>query len=331
MELGQIIKKSGFVDLPVQPDISLVDEIKKLQIEKNAIILGHFYVVPELQDISDFIGDSLGLSQKAEQTSADIIVFLGVHFMAETAKIINPSKKVLIPDIKSSCSLAESAPADKFREFKEKYPEHKVISYINCTAELKALSDVICTSSNAELIVNSFPEDQKLIFAPDRNLGNYINSITGRDMVLWDGACMVHEKYSLEKILELRKEFPDAEFLAHPECEKPLLLIADYIGSTTGLLNYSKQSDAERFIVATESGILHQMQKFSPDKTFIPAPSIDATCGCNDCSYMKLNTLEKLYNTLKYEQPEITMDEKLMDEARMPIMKMLEISKKTKS
>ena len=330
MELGQIIKKSGYVDLPVQPDISLVDEIKKLKREKNAIILGHFYIVPELQDISDFVGDSLGLSQKAEQTSAEIIVFLGVHFMAETAKIINPSKKVLIPDIKASCSLAESAPADKFREFKEKYPDHKVISYINCTAELKALSDVICTSSNAELIVNSFPADQKLIFAPDRNLGNYINSITGREMVLWDGACMVHEKYSLEKTLAMREEFPDAEFLAHPECEKPLLLIADYIGSTTGLLNYSKQSDAERFIVATESGILHQMQKFSPDKTFIPAPSIDATCGCNDCSYMKLNTLEKLYNTLEYEQPGITLDKKLMDEARKPIMRMLEISKKIK-
>ncbi|MFC2126189.1 quinolinate synthase NadA [Bacteroidota bacterium] len=330
MDQADIIKKTGFIDIPIDPETDLLAEIDRLKKEKNAVILGHFYITPELQDISDFIGDSLGLSQKAEKTEADIIVFLGVHFMAETAKIVNPGKKVLIPDINASCSLAESAPPDKFLEFKNTYPDHKVISYINCTADIKTMSDVICTSSNAELIVNSFPEDQKLIFAPDKNLGNYINSTTGRNMVLWDGACMVHEKYSLEKILKLKDEIPDVEFLAHPECENHLLIVADFIGSTTALLNYSIESSAEKFIVATENGILHQMKKSSPGKEFLPAPSIDSTCGCNDCSYMKLNTLEKLYNTLKYEAPEIQMDINLMDKARLPILRMLEISKKLK-
>ena len=321
------IKALGYLDLPVEEGLDLVSEIAKLKKEKNAIILGHFYINPELQDISDFVGDSLGLSQEAEQTPADIIVFLGVHFMAETAKILNPSKKVLIPDLNASCSLAESAPADAFKAFKEKYPDHKVISYINCTADIKTLSDVICTSSNAVKIVESFSKDSKLIFAPDKNLGNYINGLTGREMVLWDGACMVHEQYSLEKILDLKSKYPDAKFIAHPECEKPLLIIADYIGSTTALLNYTINSDDNRFIVATESGILHQMKKSSPDKIFMPAPSIDATCGCNDCSYMKLNTLEKLYLTLKYEQPEVILKEEIMDMARTPILRMLEISK----
>jgi len=330
MKLEESIMETGFINTPVDPNIDLVSEILRLKKEKNAIILGHFYITPELQDLSDFVGDSLGLSQEAQKTKADIIVFLGVHFMAETAKIINPGKKVLIPDLNASCSLAESAPADKFREFKEGYPDHQVISYINCTADIKTLSDVICTSSNAELIVSSFPEDQKLIFAPDKNLGNYINSVTGRNMVLWDGACMVHEKYSLEKILDLKKEIPDVAFIAHPECEKPLLLVADFIGSTTGLLNYSINSSSTKFIVATESGILHQMQKSSPDKTFIPAPSIDSTCGCNDCTYMKLNTLSKLYNTLKFEAPEVQMEDELMDKARDPILRMLEISRKLK-
>jgi quinolinate synthase len=321
------IKALGYLDLPVEEGLDLVSEIAKLKKEKNAIILGHFYINPELQDISDFVGDSLGLSQEAEQTPADIIVFLGVHFMAETAKILNPSKKVLIPDLNASCSLAESAPADAFKAFKEKYPDHKVISYINCTADIKTLSDVICTSSNAVKIVESFSKESKLIFAPDKNLGNYINGLTGREMVLWDGACMVHEQYSLEKILDLKSKYPDAKFIAHPECEKPLLIIADYIGSTTALLNYTINSDDNRFIVATESGILHQMKKSSPDKIFMPAPSIDATCGCNDCSYMKLNTLEKLYLTLKYEQPEVILKEEIMDMARTPILRMLEISK----
>jgi quinolinate synthase len=321
------IKALGYLDLPIEGDLDLAIEIANLKKEKNAIILGHFYITPELQDISDFVGDSLGLSQEAEKASADIIVFLGVHFMAETAKILNPSKKVLIPDLNASCSLAESAPADAFKAFKDKYPDHKVISYINCTADIKTLSDVICTSSNAVKIVESFDKDTKLIFAPDKNLGNYINGITGREMVLWDGACMVHEQYSLEKIIDLKSKYPDAKFIAHPECEKPLLIIADFIGSTTALLNYTIKSKDNRFIVATESGILHQMKKSSPDKIFMPAPSVDATCGCNDCSYMKLNTMEKLYLTLKYEQPEVILKEEIMDKARKPILRMLEISK----
>lgn len=328
MNIEPSIKALGYLDLPIEENLDLVKEISELKKQKNAVILGHFYINPELQDISDFVGDSLGLSQQAEKANADIIVFLGVHFMAETAKILNPKKKVLIPDLNASCSLAESAPADAFSEFKNKYPDHKVISYINCTAEIKTLSDVICTSSNAVKIVESFSKNEKLIFAPDKNLGNYINGLTGREMVLWDGACMVHEKYSLEKIIDLKAKYPDAKFIAHPECEKPLLIIADYIGSTTALLNYTIGSDANRFIVATESGILHQMKKSSPDKIFIPAPSIDATCGCNDCSYMKLNTLEKLYLTLKYEQPEVILEEEIMNMARKPILRMLEISKK---
>jgi len=328
MELSASLEKNGYLDLPIDPKVNLEEEIIRLKKEKNAIILGHFYITPDLQDISDFIGDSLGLSQKVEKTDADIIVFLGVHFMAETAKILNPNKKVLIPDLKAGCSLAESAPADKFAAFKKAHPDHKIISYINCTADIKALSDVICTSSNAESIVESFAEDEKLIFAPDKNLGNYINSKTGREMVLWDGACMVHEQYSLEKILDLKNQHPDAEFIAHPECEKPVLIVADYVGSTTGLLKYSQKNEAKKFIVATESGILHQMQKNSPGKIFIPAPSVDATCGCNDCSFMKLNTMEKLYLCLEHEQPELLLSEDLIEEAKTPILRMLEISKK---
>lgn len=328
MKFEASIERNGYLDLPIDPKIDLEREINRLKKEKNAIILGHFYITPDLQDISDFIGDSLGLSQKVEKTNADIIVFLGVHFMAETAKILNPDKKVLIPDLKAGCSLAESAPADKFAIFKSEYPEYKVISYINCTAEIKALSDVICTSSNAESIVNSFAPDEKLIFAPDKNLGNYINSKTGRNMVLWDGACMVHEKYSLEKILDLKEQHPDAEFIAHPECEKPVLIIADFVGSTTALLKYAQKSDSKKFIVATESGILHQMQKTCPDKVFIPAPSVDSTCGCNDCSFMKLNTMEKLYLCLEHEQPELKLSEDLIEKAKYPILRMLEISKK---
>jgi quinolinate synthase len=251
--------------------------------------------------------------------------------MAETAKILNPTKKVLIPDLMASCSLAESAPLDAFASFKEQHPGHKVISYINCSADIKTVSDVICTSSNAVEIVNSFGKEEKLIFAPDKNLGDYINSLTGRQMVLWDGACMVHERYSLEKILKMKGTYPDAKFIAHPECEKPLLIIADYIGSTTALLKYTMNNEAQKFIVATESGILHQMQKSSPEKIFIPAPSIDSTCGCNDCSFMKLNTLEKLYLTLKYEKPEVKLDIDTMDRARLPIERMLEISRNIKS
>jgi quinolinate synthase len=326
-ELRDSIQQKGFIDEPVSPEVKLVEEINRLKKEKNAVILSHYYVESDLQDIADYVGDSLGLSQEAAKTNADLIVFVGVHFMAETAKIINPNKKVILPDLMAGCSLADSAPADKFAEFKAQYPDHKVISYINCTAELKTLTDVICTSANALKIVNSFPKDQKLIFAPDKNLGNYINSLTGREMVLWDGACMVHEKYSVEKIIELMDAHPDAEFIAHPECEKPVLLLAKFIGSTTALLNYVEKSQAKKFIVATESGILHQMNKLCPDKVFIPAPSIDATCGCNDCSYMKLNSLQKLYICLKHELPEITLSQEVIEKAQAPIFRMLEISK----
>lgn len=325
------IEHVGFLDIPIKAGLDLETEIQRLKKEKNAVILGHYYITGDLQEISDYVGDSLGLSQKAASTDADVIVFVGVHFMAETAKILNPDKKVLLPDLKAGCSLAESAPADQFEAFKKRYPDHKVISYINCTAEIKALSDIICTSSNARDIVESFARDQKLIFAPDKNLGNYINSVTGRNMVLWDGACMVHEKYSLEKILELRKEHPDASFIAHPECEEPVLMVADFIGSTTALLKYSRELDKNKFIVATESGILHQMQKENPDKVFIPAPSVDSTCGCNDCSFMKLNTMEKLYLCLQYERPEVQMSPELMDRAREPILRMLEVSKHLKN
>lgn len=325
-EINQMLEEKGFIDEPVDPSLNLVEEIKRLKKEKNAVILGHYYLSPELQDISDFLGDSLALARAAQDTDADLIVFLGVHFMGETAKILNPGKKVIIPDLKAGCSLAESAPAEKFAEFKAKHPGYEVISYINCTAAIKTLSDVIVTSSNAMKVVESFPKDAKLIFAPDKNLGNYINSVTGRNMVLWDGACMVHEQYSLEKIVNLMDEHKDAEFIAHPECEKPVLMVADYVGSTTALLNYSKESDAKKFIVATESGILHQMQKECPDKVFIPAPSIDSTCGCNDCTFMKLNNLQKLYTCLKYELPEIILSEEEIEKAKAPILRMLKLS-----
>ena len=326
-EVNKMLEEKGFIDEQVDAGIQLTEEIRKLKREKNAVILSHYYVDGELQDIADYVGDSLGLSQAAAETKADMIVFVGVHFMAETAKIINPSKKVILPDLKAGCSLADSAPADKFAAFKAQYPDHKVISYINCTAELKTMTDVICTSANAVKIVESFPKDQPLIFAPDKNLGNYINSITGREMVLWDGACMVHEKYSVEKIIELMDQHPDAEFIAHPECEKPVLVLAKFIGSTTALLGYVQKSASQKFIVATESGILHQMVKSCPEKIFIPAPSIDSTCGCNDCSYMKLNSLQKLYICLKHEQPEIILPDDVIQKARLPIQRMLEISK----
>jgi quinolinate synthase len=326
-QTDQMLEENGFIDEPVNPNIKLVDEINRLRKEKNAVILSHFYVEGELQDIADYVGDSLGLAQEAAKTDADMIVFVGVHFMAETAKILNPGKKVILPDLKAGCSLAESAPAEAFAEFKAKYPDHKVITYVNATAALKTMSDIVCTSANAKKIVESFPEDEKLIFAPDKNLGNYINSVTGRNMVLWDGACMVHEQYSVEKIIDLMEKYPDAEFIAHPECEKPVLLLAKHIGSTTSLLNYTKSSPAKKFIVATESGILHQMKKANPDKLFIPAPSVDSTCGCNDCTYMKLNSLQKLYVCMKYEQPEVTLPKDVIEKARIPIKRMLEISK----
>ena len=327
LQINQMLEEKGYIDEPIDPKLKLVEEINRLKKEKNAVILSHFYVEGELQDIADYVGDSLGLAQAAANTDAETIIFVGVHFMAETAKIINPSKKVILPDLKASCSLAESAPADKFAAFKAEYPDHKVITYVNATAALKTMSDIICTSANAKQIVDSFPKDQKLIFAPDKNLGNYINSITGREMVLWDGACIVHEQYSVEKIADLMDNHSDAEFIAHPECEKPVLLLAKHIGSTTSLLNYVQKSNAKKFIVATESGILHQMVKACPDKIFIPAPSIDSTCGCNDCEYMKLNSLQKLYICMKYEQPEVLLPEDVIKQAQLPLQRMLDISK----
>ena len=326
---SEIIKKSveqkGFLDLELDPTLDLFAEIEKLKKEKNAVILAHYYQEPDIQDVADYIGDSLGLAQNAATTNADIIVFAGVHFMAETAKILNPGKKVLLPDLKAGCSLSDSAPPALFKAFKDKHPDHLVITYINCSAGMKALSDIICTSSNAQKIVESLPVDQPIIFAPDRNLGAYINKQTGRNMLLWNGACMVHEIFSLEKITKLKIRHPKAKLIAHPECEQPVLAIADYIGSTTGLLKFSQTDTSQEFIVATEAGILHQMQKANPTKTFIPAPP-NNSCACNDCPYMKLNTLEKLYLCLKYEIPSIEMEEELRLAAKKPIDRMLEIS-----
>jgi quinolinate synthase len=319
------LEKKGFLDLDIDVNLDLFSEIERLKKEKNAIILAHYYQEPDIQDVADFIGDSLALAQKAQSTNADIIVFAGVHFMAETAKILNPTKKVLLPDLKAGCSLADSAPADLFQKFKDQYPGHMVITYINCSAEMKALSDIICTSSNAEAIINSLPKDQKIIFAPDKNLGAYLIKKTGRDMVLWNGACVVHELFSLQKITKLKMRHPNAKVIAHPECEEPVLQAADFIGSTSALLKYSRENPATEFIVATESGIIHQMQIQSPFKTFIPAPP-DNSCACNDCPFMKLNTLEKLYLCMEYEEPEIIMDEKLRIASKKPIERMLEIS-----
>lgn len=319
---------NGFINKTIEKNIDLVSEISKMKKEKNAVIMAHFYQRDEVQAIADYVGDSLALAQWAQKTDADIIVLCGVHFMAETAKILSPSKKVLIPDLKAGCSLAESCPADDFEAFVKAHPNHVVISYVNTTAEIKALTDVVVTSTNAKQVVESFPKDQKIIFGPDKNLGNYINSVTGREMVLWDGACHVHEQFSLEKIVALKKEHPDAELLAHPECKKVVLTLADHIGSTSSLLKYSHTSPVTKFIVATESGILFEMKKKSPHKTFIPAPPNDSTCACNDCNFMKLITLEKLYNTLKYELPEVTLEENLRKKAEKSIIKMLEISEK---
>ncbi len=308
-------------------NLELIQNIKRLCKEKNAVILAHYYQTPEIQEIADFIGDSLQLSQTASNTNADIIVFAGVYFMAETAKILSPEKKVLIPDKEAGCSLADSLPADKFAEFLKQYPHHTVITYVNASAEIKAMSDIICTSSNAVKIVNSVEKDKPIVFAPDRNLGNYINSITGRNMVIWDGACHVHEEFSLERILELKKEYPKAKLIAHPECKKPILIISDFIGSTAALLQYVQKDDANEYIVATESGILHQMVKACPSKHFIPAPPIDATCGCNDCKFMKLNTLEKIYYSLKNEVFDVQIKSEIIEKAKIPILKMLELSK----
>lgn len=321
------VLEKGFLDIEIDPRLDLFAEIEGLKKEKNAVILAHYYQEPDIQDVADYIGDSLGLAQQASKTDADLIVFAGVHFMAETAKILNPTKKVVLPDLKAGCSLADSAPAPLFRAFKAKYPDHLVISYINCSAEIKALSDIICTSGNAEKIIESVPKEQPIIFAPDKNLGAYLNKKTGRNMVLWNGACMVHEIFSLEKITKLKVRHPKAKLIAHPECEDAILAIADYIGSTTQLLKYSETDSSQEYIVATETGILHQMQHNSPNKTFIPAPP-NNNCACNDCPHMKLNTLEKLYLCMQYEQPELVMDESLRLQAKKSMDRMMEISRK---
>ncbi|AEE50415.1 quinolinate synthase NadA [Haliscomenobacter hydrossis] len=323
----QTLTQKGYLDLEVDPTLDLFEEINRLKKEKNAIILAHYYQEPDIQDIADYIGDSLGLSREAANTDADIIVFAGVHFMAETAKMLSPQKKVLLPDLKAGCSLADSAPAPLFKKFLEKYPDHVVVSYVNCSAELKTLTDICCTSTNAVDVINSIPLDQKIIFAPDKNLGAYLIKKTGRDMVLWNGACMVHEIFSNEKITKLMLRHPHAEFIAHPECEEHILAKASYIGSTTGLLKYTQKSPAKEFIVATEAGILHQMQKASPDKVFIPAPP-ENNCACNECPYMRLNTLEKLYLCMKHELPEIILPDWVIQQGRVCIDRMLEISQK---
>lgn len=318
----------GFADEPVDKSIDLKKAINELKKEKNAVILGHYYQQGEIQDIADFVGDSLALAQWAAKTTADIIVLCGVHFMGETAKILCPDKKVLVPDLNAGCSLADSCPADEFARFVNEHPGYTVISYVNTTAAVKAVTDVVVTSTNAKQIVESFPKDEKIIFGPDRNLGNYINSITNRNMLLWDGACHVHEQFSVEKIVELKAQYPDAVVLAHPECKSVVLKLADFVGSTAALLKHAVQSDAQRFIVATESGILHEMQKKCPQKIFIPAPPNDSTCACNECSFMRLNTMEKLYNCLKYEFPEIEVDSEVAKKAVLPIKRMLDISEK---
>lgn len=321
------LARKGYLEIEIDPSLDLVSEIKKLKKQKNAIILAHYYQESEIQDLADYIGDSLGLSQTAAATDAEMIVFAGVHFMAETAKMLSPNKKVVLPDLKAGCSLADSCPAPLFKKFKEKYPDHVVVSYINCTAELKTLTDICCTSSNAVAVIESIPKDKGIIFAPDKNLGAYLVKKTGRDMILWNGACMVHEIFSHEKIVKLKERHPAAKFIAHPECEAHILEMADFIGSTSQMLKFTKESAAKEFIVATESGILHQMELASPDKVFIPAPP-NNTCACNDCPHMKRNTLEKLYLAMKYELPEILLEERVIREGRACIDRMLEISEK---
>ncbi len=317
------LDRLGYIQAPVEKDIDLNQAILKLKKEKNAVILAHYYQEPAIQDLADYLGDSLYLAQQAAKVETDIIVFAGVHFMAETAKIINPSKKVLLPDLKAGCSLADSCPPSDFASFKALHPQAIVVSYINCSAEIKALSDIVCTSSNAKKVIESIPIDQEIIFAPDKNLGRFLIKETGRDMILWDGACIVHEAFSFDKIVSLSQQYPKAKFIAHPESESPILEIARYVGSTSGLLEFVQTDAADTYIVATEAGILHEMQKKCPHKTFIPAPVDDDTCACSECAFMKLNTLEKLYNCLRFEQPEIELAPDLIEKAKIPILKML--------
>ena len=324
-ELAVLDPAIGFVEEEIDPTLDLFEEIERLKKEKNAVLLAHYYQEADIQDIADYIGDSLGLARQAAETEAEIIVFAGVHFMAETAKILNPNKKVLLPDLNAGCSLADACPADEFAAFRSQYPDHIVVSYINCTAATKALSDIICTSSNAEHLIRQIPEDQGIIFAPDKNLGRYLMKQTGRDMVLWNGVCIVHETFSEEKLVRLKVRYPDAPVLAHPECEEAVLRHADFIGSTSNIRRYARQSEKDTFIVATEEGILHQMKKDNPEKTFIPAPP-ESGCACNQCPHMRLNTIEKLYLCLEHEAPEITMDEDVRRRALQPIERMLAMS-----
>ena len=317
------LDRLGYIQAPVEKDIDLSQAILKLKKEKNAVLLAHYYQEPAIQDLADYLGDSLYLAQQAAKVEADIIVFAGVHFMAETAKIINPSKKVLLPDLKAGCSLADSCPPSDFASFKALHPQAIVVTYINCSAEIKALSDIVCTSSNAKKVIESIPIDQEIIFAPDKNLGRFLIKETSRDMILWDGACIVHEAFSFDKIVSLSQQYPKAKFIAHPESESPILEIAHYVGSTSGLLEFVQTDAADTYIVATAAGILHEMQKKCPQKTFIPAPVEDDTCACSECAFMKLNTLEKLYNCLRFEQPKIELAPDLIEKAKMPILKML--------
>ena len=316
----------GYMDAPVPTGIDIKKEIDRLRKENNAVILAHFYQTPEIQDIADFVGDSLALAQWAAKTTADVLVLCGVHFMGETAKILCPDKKVLVPDLNAGCSLADSCPASKFEEFIKQHPDHTVISYVNTSAAVKALTDIVVTSTNARQIVESLPADEKIIFGPDRNLGNYINSVTGRNMLLWDGACHVHEQFSLEKILDMKKDYPEAEIICHPECKRYIVEVSDYVGSTAGLLKHVIKSPKKQFIVATESGVLHEMRKACPEKEFIPAPPNDSTCACNECNYMRMNTMKKLYNVLRFGIPEIFVDESVQKKAIRPIRRMLDIS-----
>ena len=317
----------GYICEAVPENIDLKAEIRRLCEEKNAVVLAHYYTDGAVQDVADFVGDSLALAQIAEKTTADILVMCGVHFMAETNKILSPEKKVLIPDLNAGCSLAESCPAEELAKFKAQHPDHKVVAYVNTSAAVKALTDIVVTSTNARAVVDSFPKDEKIIFAPDKNLGGYLNAVTHRNMLLWDGGCHVHEQFSIEKIVELKSLNPEAKVLAHPECKSGVLALADFIGSTAAILSFAEQSDAKQFIVATESGILHEMMKRCPDKEFIPVPPMTGACACNECAYMRLNTLEKLYNTLKYEWPAVELDEALREDAKRPIVRMLELSK----
>ena len=320
--------EKGFIDEPVSPESDLKTEIRRLCDEKNAVVLAHYYTRGEIQDVAHFVGDSLALAQQAAKTSADIIVMCGVHFMAETNKILCPDKKILLPDLNAGCSLADSCRAEDLAKYKKEHPEYKVIAYVNTSAAVKTLTDVVVTSSNAREIVESFPKDEKILFAPDKNLGNYLNAVTGRNMMLWNGGCHVHEEFSVEKIVELKNRYPQAKVLAHPECKSGVLALADYVGSTAAILKYAKDDDTAAFIVATESGILHEMQKCCPQKEFIPVPPLTGSCACNECAYMRLNTLEKLYNCLRYEWPCVVLDVETCKLAKQPIDKMLEISEK---